>query len=157
MTNGRRHFVEALIVLLVGGSLYAVTFDADRYWPFSTYPMYATAVRTAFLHSYRIEGVTANGKIVSLMGSDSLQPFESARLTSAMRLLERSPARRRVALASLRDVYNRRVESGQIHGQTLIAIRLYRAWWALDGASLAPEASPGGQVLVEQVGRTAGS
>ena len=66
MSRFRRLQVDALIVLLIGGTLFVIVFDRDWYWPFSTYPMYASAVRSPYLSSYRLEGITARGAARSL-------------------------------------------------------------------------------------------
>ncbi len=155
MSPSRQLRVEALIALLIGGSLFAIVFDTDWYWPFSTYPMYASAVRAPRLRSYRLEGETAGGALVSLMGTRALEPFEPSRMTSAFRALSRNPDRCRLALADLLERYNRRVRSGALAGPPLVKLRLYLARWRLDAPELAPEAAPDEQVLVAQIGRGA--
>ena len=152
MSRSRRLQVDALIALLVGGSALVIVFNTDRYWPFSTYPMYASAVRSPYLSSYRLEGITAQGTVLSLMGSRALEPLEPSRMTSALRRLSATPDRRRRALEDFLNRYNRRVRSGELAGPPLVGLRLSGARWRLDGPTLAPESEPERQVLVEQVG-----
>lgn len=148
----RRRLADALIVLLVGGSLLAVVRNVDRYWPFRTYPMFASAVRSPALVSYLLEGVTARGERVSLMRNSALSPLDPARVTSAMRALRPDPDRRRRALEDLLDRYNRKVRAGSLAGPPLVAVRLYGAGWRLDGPGFAPELSPDWEFLLAEAG-----
>ncbi len=149
--------VNGLIALLLGGSLFAIVRGTDWYWPFCTYPMYAMVVRAPVLVTYRIEGITSDGKTVSLMGTPAIEPFEPARLSSAFRALAPFPDRCRRAVEDLRDRYNRRVRSGELAGPPLVGMRVELAKWRLDRPTLAPESAPDWQMIVAEVGAPSGS
>lgn len=155
--RSRRLVVDALIFFLVGGSLFAIVRGTDWYWPFCTYPMYAVTERSPTLVSFRIEGIAADGKSVSLMGTPAIEPFTAARLNSALRALGPLKDRRRRALEDLLSRYNRRVRSGELAGPPFVRMRASLATWKLDRTALAPESAPDRQVLVAEVGAPPGS
>jgi hypothetical protein len=91
------------------------------------------------------------------MGTPAIEPFEPARLNSALRALAPFPDRRRRAVEDLLSRYNRRVRSGELAGPPLVRMRVALATWRLDGPAFAPESAPDRQVVVTEVGVPPGS
>lgn len=144
-----------LVLLLVGGSLAAIVADRE-WWPFSCYPMYAGGDESSDLSSFLLEGVTADGKTVSLMGTPAIDPFNPARLTSAFTRLARpdSPRARLVhAVQNLFDMYEQRRLRGDLTGPPLVSLRLYLALWRLNGAVLPRVDAPAWRTLLAEVRR----
>jgi len=149
MSRFRRFQANALIALLAGGSLFTIAFDIDRFWPFSTYQMFALAAPRPALMSYWLVGVAADGRRISLMRNELLWPLDPARFTAGVRQLLPFPDRLQRALEDVLARYNRRVCEGDLPGPPLVEVRLSLAqWWLGGGPEPVRELSPDADTLV---------
>lgn len=136
MSKRRRLFIYAIIAVIFGGSFYdAVTGRED--WPFSPYAMYSHAEEARSLSQLRLFGGLRDepGKEIPLFDFRYIQPFDQARLSTALGLIEYDPDRALFLESAVKDCL-KRYETGRRaalhHGPPLYCMRLYRAEWALD-------------------------
>jgi hypothetical protein len=154
MNPSRVFFVHALILLLVGGSLYDIK-TGREHWPFSPYPMFSIVERQPTLKCLRVVGIPAEGAAseIQLLEEDLIHPFDQCRLTSAFSRTYSNPAGGGLIREQLRDClarYESRRTAGQHHGPALRAVRLYEMQWTLlDDASNVD--SPSTRRLVAEV------
>jgi len=132
---GRRRIwlVYAVIVVLGGGSLFAIINDAE-YWPFSPYGMYSDMRRERSLTWLRLFGVTKaeEPQEIPLLAPEYIQPFDQARLPKALSQMSRNPDKQREALRDCLRRYESLRQAGRHHGPPLQGVRLYRLEWQLD-------------------------
>jgi glycosyltransferase involved in cell wall biosynthesis len=136
MPGRRLVTVHFLLAILVGGSAYDIL-RAREHWPFSPYAMFAAAERAPTLDALRLMGVTSEtpAREIPLLEEGMIEPFDQARLPTALARIYDNPDRRPLIQQALRDCLDRyenlRV-TGHHHGPPLRAVRLYQAHWALD-------------------------
>jgi glycosyltransferase involved in cell wall biosynthesis len=128
--------VHLLLAILVGASAYDIV-KAREHWPFSPYAMFAAAEREPTLDALRLMGVTSEtpAREIPLLDEGMIEPFDQARLSTALARMYHSPERRpliRQALRNCLDRYENLRVSGHHNGPPLRAVRLYQAHWALD-------------------------
>lgn len=136
MTGRRIWFVNSVIIIIIGLSLYPIIADKEH-WPFSQYSMYAHAERDWSLSVIRLVGVTTDAGIsdeIPLQSFKYIQPFNQSRQRVAFeRLLNKSGSRPSPLLKdALLDCllrYEKLRVAGSHDGPQLHAIRLYRFYW----------------------------
>jgi len=147
-------FVHALLVVLVGGSMYDIE-RGREHWPFSPYPMFSVVDHEPTVRCLRLVGVTgdATPRELLLIENALIHPFDRCRLTSAFSRARSDPQRRSAIREQLRDClerYEARRRAGEHHGPPLRAVRLYDMQW-----TLAPDAAnvdtPDTRRMVEEV------
>ena len=154
MPGTRLVSVHILIAILVGASAYDIV-RGREHWPFSPYAMFSTAEREPRLDGLRLMGVTSEtpAREIPLLEEGMIEPFDQARLPSALARIYQNPERRTLIRQALRDCLDRyenlRV-TGHHSGPPLRALRLYQAHWALDPQGRNRDV-PDAKWLVEEV------
>ena len=129
-------FIQAVIVLLIGCSLYDII-TGREHWPFSPYAMYAGVQRERSLSAVQLFGVTEENTQyeIPLNSFQYIQPFDPSRLSTALARMENNPERERLLHEALRDCLKRyeklRVD-GRHQGPRLQGLRLYELQWSLE-------------------------
>jgi hypothetical protein len=139
LTTLRRYRIwiaYAVIVVIAGGSLFAIVTDTEH-WPFSPYAMYSWIDRDYSLTRSRLFGVTESEPPheIPLWEFQYIQPFDNARLHTALARIHRSPTPKQRFSGALHDVlvrYEALRHAGRHHGPPLQGIRLYELYWKLD-------------------------
>lgn len=156
MSRSRIWLVYFLFIFFAGGSLYDIARDQEH-WPFSPYAMYSYAERERTLTMIELFGLTQdNGtpREVPLRDYQYIEPFQSARLRTALSILEadQSPKRPQLLTEALQDClvrYERLRRAGRHDGPHLSTIRLYRLQWQLDPWARNVERPDYRQILAE--------
>jgi hypothetical protein len=139
MTTRRALLANAVIVLLVIGSLFTIVFDKE-YWPFSQYPMYSELHQKDELSRLQLYGVTKEEPHDEIpMRDEYLSPLSPSRVLTAFRRLnstgnsteKRQESVNRALLDSL-EFYEKRRQAEWHDGPALQGIRLYEVRWQLD-------------------------
>ncbi len=155
MTRTRLVQIHALLLLLVGASLYD-TVTGKEHWPISPYAMYSGVVNSRSLTLIRAFGVTVDvpEQEIPLLSSEFIHPFDPSRFNLALRLFEDrgDPAVIREALEDCLERYDARRVAGLHDGPPFRAIRLYRLYWKLD-ARAANADRPHNRKLIGEVVR----
>jgi hypothetical protein len=126
----------AVIVVIAGGSLFDIALDTEH-WPFSHYEMYSWIDRDYSLTRPRLFGVVESEPPheIPLWEFQYIQPFDNARLHTALGRIHRSPTRKQRLSEALHDVlvrYEALRHAGRHNGPPLEGIRLYELYWMLD-------------------------
>ena len=133
MSSSRLVFVHALILAVVGGSLYDIV-TRQEHWPFSNYPMFSNIHRERVLTWPRIYGVTPDGREIPLLRHDELYPLDQSRLPLGLRRIRQEHGvglRLEAALSDVLHRYESRRAAGDHTGQEISAVRLYTVRWPL--------------------------
>jgi hypothetical protein len=134
VTRARIAFVNLVVLLLIGGSLYDIATDQEH-WPFSQYPMFSGVWRSPTFTWLRLFGVTADGREFPLETNKYITPFDQSRLPKALRRMldERDgDARVRAALADCLARYDQLRADDRLDAPPLVALRLYELEWTID-------------------------
>lgn len=141
MSRQRVWLLQAVIALLVGGSLYHIVADKEH-WPFSNYPMYLTVEQWDSSEQLQLFGVVREEphQEIPLRDIRYLHPFHRSRIHAAFTWIliktEGNPEKRQQMLSEgLRDRLRRYEElrmAGRHDGPPLRGIRLYQSRWRLD-------------------------
>jgi glycosyltransferase involved in cell wall biosynthesis len=128
--------VHILLAILVAASAYDIVKGVEH-WPFSPYAMFSSAEREPTLDTLRVMGVTSEtpSREIPLLDEGMIEPFDQARLSTALASTYHNPERRRLIRQILHDClerYEKLRASGHHNGPPLLAVRLYQAHWALD-------------------------
>ena len=129
---------NAVIVLLITGSLLTVVFDKE-YWPFSQYPMFSN-LATGNVTMWLLYGVPQEEPQQEILLRDAkyIKPFNLSRLSAAFKRMDsnRDPEKRQQLLnEALLDSLNRYEElrlAKHHDGPALQSIRLYKVQWQID-------------------------
>jgi len=153
MPGTRLVSVHILIAILVGASAYDIV-RGREHWPFSPYAMFSTAEREPRLDGLRLMGVTSEtpAREIPLLEEGMIEPFDQARLPSALARMYQNPERRTLIRQALRDCLDRYENlriTGHHSGPPLRALRLYQAHWALDPQGRNRDAPDAKQLLEE--------
>jgi hypothetical protein len=133
ITRARRWLVHAVIVLVVGGQLYAVVRARD-YWPFSNYGMFSYVDESQTHNALRLFRIRGSEEL-PLLAFDHLRPFDQARITTVLELIKDSDPSGSKVRAALRDIWVRYEEgrqAGRHRGPLVDGVRLYTVEWKLD-------------------------
>jgi hypothetical protein len=129
MTNRRRVFATAIILVLIGVHECELVRDAED-WPICTYSMYAGLEQEWAITTNRLVGVREDGGEVPLQAARYLYPFDQSRMAGGLDVILWAPDGQRRMIEALRDVLRRyevRRRSGAHDGPHLVGIRAYRA------------------------------
>jgi hypothetical protein len=134
MTRLRIWFVNSVIVVMLGLSIYPIIADKEH-WPFSQYSMYAQAEQDWSLSVIRLVGVTGESEAIPLQSFKYIQPFNQSRQRVAFeRLLAASGTQSSESVkAALKDCllrYEKLRLAGLHDGPPLRGIRLYKFYWS---------------------------
>jgi hypothetical protein len=133
MSRVRLVFVHAVILTIIGGSMYDIV-TRQEHWPFSNYPMFSTVHRERVLTWPRLYGVTADGRELPLVRHDELFPLDQSRLPLGLRRIHQETGagpRLHAALADVLRRYEVRRAAGEHRGPELAGVRLYTVRWPL--------------------------
>jgi hypothetical protein len=130
----RRAFINVVLVGVICGSIYDIVTDREH-WPFSQYPMFSGVWRSPTFTWFRLFGVTADGREVTLDANRYVAPFDQSRLPKALKRMTESPngdAMLREALPDLLARYETLRRADVHEGPPLVALRLYELEWTID-------------------------
>ena len=136
MSRRRRLFVYAIIAIILGGSLFDIVAGRED-WPFSPYAMYANAEEARALSQLRLFGGLRDepDKEIPLLDFSYIQPFDQARLSTVLELIEYGRDQEGALAGAVKDCLKRYEigrQSARHHGPPLRCLKLYRAWWNLN-------------------------
>jgi hypothetical protein len=158
MSIGRLVMAHALILGIVGGSVYDIATEQEHF-PFSNYPMFSTVHRTPTLRWYRLFGVTTDGREVALLKYSHLWPLDQSRLPLGLRRIHQQGGyepRLKDALADILRRYELRRSAGDHDGPRLGGVRLYEIGWDLEPYAANLD-RPTSRELIAEVGELHGS
>lgn len=147
--RGRRFVVDALIALVIGGSLMCIVLDREL-WPFSNYPMFSELARGRH-HVARLYGVVG-GVEVPLLDHAYWYPLDASRVARAVQRLALTGPSTEPAVAALRDLaarYEERRVHGAHAGPRLSGLRAYGLTWNVRSGAV-NRAGPDARLLLAE-------
>ena len=117
---------RCIAVIIFGGSLAAIVFNSDSYFPFSNYPMYSRVFTPSIRYddtSIRAEFDDGTSGRISI--GRVLYPFNSTSYLEAL-FVERDPKKIQNKLQATLDWYNREARNSQPSQRKLTVLRANR-------------------------------
>jgi hypothetical protein len=139
MAPRRKGLISALALLLLGGQLYVLAIQVER-WPFSHYPMYVRVRRDWPVERPIPVGVRQDrpDEEFALLQASYIYPFDNATVHRTLARFHQGPHRETLLREALLDMlkrYEERRRRGLHSGPPLSALRLYQCHWALGPAA----------------------
>lgn len=144
LTRGRRSFLLAALVGLVGGHAATFVVSGEKLWPFSDYSLYTEARDAAVAEQFLLVGVTAGPDSIELdlfRHPDLILPHYRATHHGTFRRLAGAPDSLVLAAEDCLRLYEARRVAHRHNGPPLIAVRVYRYEWRyvdVDATTRAP-------------------